>query len=74
VGAHVRYQAGCRFWLLADNCAALWRRSGPLLHGWPCSAERAITLETGRADRVANMEAFAKRALELLGEAIAAAA
>jgi PncC family amidohydrolase len=27
--------------------------------------ERAITLETGSADRVANMEAFAKRALEL---------
>jgi len=41
---------------------------------WPCSAERAITLETGRADRVANMEAFAKRALELLDEAVAAAA
>ena len=37
-------------------------------------AERAITLETGSADRVANMEAFAKRALELLDEAVAAAA
>jgi len=35
-------------------------------------AERAITLETGSADRVANMEAFAKRALELLAEAVAA--
>jgi nicotinamide-nucleotide amidase len=33
-------------------------------------AERAITLETGSADRVANMEAFAKRALELLNEAL----
>jgi PncC family amidohydrolase len=33
--------------------------------------ERAITLETGSADRVANMEAFAKRALELLAEAVA---
>ena len=34
--------------------------------------ERAITLETGSADRRANMEAFAKRALELLYEAISA--
>jgi nicotinamide-nucleotide amidase len=34
--------------------------------------ERAITLETGSADRRANMEAFAKRALELLLEVIAA--
>ena len=33
--------------------------------------ERAITLETGSADRRANMEAFARRALELLEEAIA---
>ena len=32
--------------------------------------ERAITLETGSADRQANMQAFAKRALELLYEAI----
>jgi nicotinamide mononucleotide (NMN) deamidase PncC len=32
--------------------------------------ERAITLETGSADRRANMDAFAKRALELLLEAI----
>lgn len=29
-------------------------------------AERAVTLETGSPDRAANMEAFAKRALELL--------
>jgi nicotinamide mononucleotide (NMN) deamidase PncC len=29
-------------------------------------AERAITLETGRADRLANMHAFAAAALELL--------
>src|SRR5580692_7925518 len=34
------------------------------------SAERAVTLRTARADREANMEAFAKRALELLVEAI----
>jgi PncC family amidohydrolase len=36
-------------------------------------AERAITLRTGSADRVANMDAFAKRALELLFEVIPAA-
>jgi PncC family amidohydrolase len=33
--------------------------------------ERAVTLETGSADRRANMHAFAKRALELLAEALA---
>ena len=33
-------------------------------------AERAITLRTGSAERLANMEAFAKRALELLVEVI----
>ena len=33
-------------------------------------AERAITLETGSADRQANMLAFAKRALELLSESL----
>lgn len=32
--------------------------------------ERAITLRTGSADRRANMDAFAKRALELLQEVI----
>jgi nicotinamide-nucleotide amidase len=36
--------------------------------------ERAMTLETGSADRRANMDAFAKRALELLYEAISAKA
>ena len=35
--------------------------------------ERAITLRTGSADRLANMDAFAKRALELLVDAIPAA-
>jgi PncC family amidohydrolase len=35
--------------------------------------ERAITLRTGSAERLANMEAFAKRALEVLVEAIPAA-
>jgi nicotinamide mononucleotide (NMN) deamidase PncC len=33
-------------------------------------AERAIMLRTGSAERMANMEAFAKRALELLIEVI----
>jgi PncC family amidohydrolase len=37
-------------------------------------SERAITLETGSADRRANMDVFAKRALELLYEAISAKA
>jgi PncC family amidohydrolase len=31
---------------------------------------RAVTLETGSADRVANMRAFAKRAMELLATAL----
>src|SRR5580658_3604163 len=33
-------------------------------------AERAVTLRTGSAERLSNMEAFAKRALELLVEAV----
>ncbi|MGA9867070.1 MAG: CinA family protein [Acetobacteraceae bacterium] len=33
---------------------------------------RALTLRTGSADRVANMDAFALRALELLAEALGA--
>src|SRR6185437_10460661 len=36
-------------------------------------AERAITLETGSADRRTNMDPFAKRALEMFLEAISAA-
>jgi PncC family amidohydrolase len=32
--------------------------------------ERSVTLETGSADRAANMEAFARRALELLLETL----
>jgi PncC family amidohydrolase len=35
--------------------------------------ERAVTLRTGSADRLANMDAFAKRALELLVDVIPAA-
>lgn len=34
--------------------------------------ERAITLRTGNADRLVNMDAFAKRSLELLVDVIAA--
>ncbi len=34
------------------------------------SLSRAVTLETGSADRVANMNAFAERALLLLAEAL----
>ncbi|MBI1202456.1 MAG: damage-inducible protein [Rhodopseudomonas sp.] len=34
--------------------------------------ERAVTLETGSADRAANMQAFAKRALEFLADVLAA--
>jgi PncC family amidohydrolase len=37
------------------------------------AAERAVTLRTGGADRLANMEAFAKRALELLVDVIPSA-
>jgi PncC family amidohydrolase len=37
------------------------------------SVERAITLETGSADRRANMDAFTRRALELFLEVISAA-
>jgi nicotinamide-nucleotide amidase len=33
-------------------------------------AERAITLSTGSAERLANMDAFTRRALELLAEVI----
>jgi PncC family amidohydrolase len=35
--------------------------------------ERVVTLETGGTERRANMEAFAKRSLELLAEAVGAA-
>jgi nicotinamide-nucleotide amidase len=37
------------------------------------AVERAITLETGNRDRVANMRAFSAAALDLLAECIAAA-
>ena len=35
-------------------------------------AERAITLRTGSAERAANMDAFARRALELLADVLPA--
>ena len=37
---------------------------------WKARIFGAITLETGSADRVANMRAFSKRALEMLAEAL----
>jgi nicotinamide-nucleotide amidase len=65
-------------WALAESGA-----SGPTGNrygdaaGHSCIAvadahERAITLETGSSDRVANMRAFAAAALDLLLEALAA--
>jgi nicotinamide mononucleotide (NMN) deamidase PncC len=36
------------------------------------SVTRAITLETGSADRQANMDAFTRRALEVLHDVLAA--
>ena len=39
----------------------------------PADVERAITLETGSSDRVANMHAFAAAALGLLAETVATA-
>ena len=50
---------------------SLRRRGGPHLHrARGAGFSRAITLETGSADRVANMRAFSKRAMELLAEAL----
>jgi hypothetical protein len=34
------------------------------------ASERAITLETGKSDRIANMHAFAAAALDLLETAL----
>lgn len=74
---------------LRDRTGATWSvgetgAAGPTGNGYgdpaghTCIAvagpvERAITLETGKADRRANMDAFAKRALELLLELIPSA-
>jgi PncC family amidohydrolase len=70
-----------------ENLGATWGLSetgaaGPTGNGYGDAAghsclaiagptEMAFTLETGSADRAANMEAFAKAALELLGSALA---
>jgi PncC family amidohydrolase len=61
-------------WCLAEHGAAgpTGNRYGDAA-GHSCIAlvgpvERAVTIETGAADRPANMQAFAKRALELLLE------
>ena len=63
-------------WALAETGAAgpSGNRYGDA-SGHACFAvtgplERTLTLETGSTDRVANMRAFAKRALELLDEVI----
>ncbi len=66
-------------WALAETGAA-----GPTgsRYGFPAghacfavvgpSVERAITLETGSSDRIANMHAFTAAALDLLAEVVAA--
>ena len=69
-----------------ENLGAAWGLSetgaaGPTGNGYGDAAghtclavsgpvEMAFTLETGKADRAANMEAFAVRALELLASAL----
>ena len=73
--------AGHRFgasWALAESGASgpTGNRHGDAA-GHSCIAvagrtERAITLETGSADRVANMRAFSIAALDLLLEALSA--
>lgn len=71
---------------LRDRCGAHWGlgesgAAGPTGNrygdapGHACIAvtgptERALTIETGNADRVANMYAFATAALKLLGETL----
>jgi nicotinamide-nucleotide amidase len=73
----VRAQLGTT-WAVAESGA-----SGPTGNrygdpaGHACIAvsgavERAVTIETGRGDRVENMRVFAERALSLLAEAIGA--
>jgi PncC family amidohydrolase len=75
-------------WRVRDRHGAIWGlgetgATGPTGNrygdpaGHTCVAivgavERAITLRTGSADRQANMDAFARRALELLVETIPA--
>jgi PncC family amidohydrolase len=72
--ARKRFEAN---WALAESGATgpAGNRYGDAA-GHSCLAvagpvERAITLETGSADRTANMRAFAKAALELLEQQLA---
>jgi nicotinamide-nucleotide amidase len=69
-----------------ERCAADWglgesgaagptgnRYGDPAGHAWVAVAgpvERAVVLETGSADRIANMYAFATAALKLLAESL----
>ena len=78
VARTVRRQLGAS-WALAETGAAgpAGNRYGDAA-GHACFAaagtvERAITLETGSADRVANMRAFAAAALQLLIDVLEAA-
>ena len=64
-------------WALAESGAAgpTGNRYGDA-PGHSCIAvagasERALTLETGSSDRVANMQAFSAAALDLLGDVLA---
>ena len=75
--ATVRERLGAT-WGLSETGATradrqpLRRRGGSHLHAVAGPIARAITLETGSADRRANMDAFARRALELFFEVISA--
>ena len=46
--------------------------AGHTCMAWRARSSARTTLRTGSADRLANMDAFAKRSLELLAEVIAA--
>ena len=50
----------------APTGTGLWGCAGACLHRGERPVEAVITLETGSADREANMRAFARAALELL--------
>jgi|SRR5712692_1939780 len=77
--AHTARQRCSASWALAESGATgpTGNRYGDAA-GHSCIAvagatERAITLETGSDDRVANMQAFSAAALDLLAEVLAAA-
>jgi len=75
--ARAARQRLCATWALAETGAtgpAGNRYGDPAGHACLAVAgptERAITLETGQADRVANMRAFAAAALDLLAQSLA---